>query len=90
MKFTVDRDALGEAVTWVARALPTRPVLPVLAGLLLRAEREGQDPNQIGGNGPGFLTLSCFDYEVSARMQVRAKPHGIEMPGRPARFTPIV
>ena len=40
MKFTVDRDALGEAVTWVARALPTRPVLPVLAGLLLRAERE--------------------------------------------------
>ena len=85
MKFTVDRDALGEAVTWVARALPTRPVLPVLAGLLLRAEREGQDPNQIGGNGPGFLTLSCFDYEVSARMQVRAEvaePGTFLVPGR--------
>ena len=85
MKFTVDRDALNEAVTWVARALPTRPVLPVLAGLLLRAEREGRDPNQIGGNGPGFLTLSCFDYEVSARMQVRAEvaePGIFLVPGR--------
>jgi DNA polymerase-3 subunit beta len=85
MKFTVDRDALGEAVTWVARALPTRPVLPVLAGLLLRAERESGDPNQIGGNGPGLLTLSCFDYEVSARMQVRAEvaePGTFLVPGR--------
>ncbi len=85
MKFTVDRDALGEAVSWVARALPTRPVLPVLAGLLLRAEQEGRDPNQIGGNGPGFLTLSCFDYEVSARMRVRAEvaePGTFLVPGR--------
>src|ERR1700722_4945467 len=83
MKFTVDRDALGEAVTWVARALPTRPVLPVLAGLLLRAERE--DPDQIGGNGQGLLTLSCFDYEVSARMRVRAEvaePGTFLVPGR--------
>jgi DNA polymerase III subunit beta len=83
MKFTVDRDALGEAVTWVARALPTRPVLPVLAGLLLRAELE--DPNQARGNGPGFLTLSCFDYEVSARMRVRAEvaePGTFLVPGR--------
>jgi DNA polymerase-3 subunit beta len=83
MKFTVDRDALGEAVTWVARALPTRPVLPVLAGLLLRAERE--DQSQPGGNGPGLLTLSCFDYEVSARMQVRAEvtePGTFLVPGR--------
>jgi DNA polymerase-3 subunit beta len=83
MKFTVDRDALGEAVTWVARALPTRPVLPVLAGLLLRAEWE--DPNQIGGNGQGLLTLSCFDYEVSARMRVRAEvaePGTFLVPGR--------
>jgi len=85
MKFTVDRDALGEAVTWVARALPTRPVLPVLAGLLLRAEWEDQDLNKSGGNGPGFLTLSCFDYEVSARMRVRAEvaePGTFLVPGR--------
>src|SRR3984957_12672898 len=34
MRFTVQRDALAEAVTWVARALPTRPVVPVLPGWL--------------------------------------------------------
>ncbi len=59
MKFTVEREALAEAVTWVARALPSRPVIPVLAGLLLRAGKDG-------------LTLSCFDYEVSARIRVPA------------------
>ncbi|MFZ0164606.1 MAG: DNA polymerase III subunit beta, partial [Trebonia sp.] len=41
MKFTVERDALAEAVTWVARALPTRPVVAVLGGLLLRAADDG-------------------------------------------------
>jgi DNA polymerase III subunit beta len=83
MRFTVQRDALAEAVTWVARALPSRPVVPVLAGLLLRAERE--DPNQLGPNGPGWLTASCFDYEVSARMRVRAEvtePGVFLVPGR--------
>jgi len=83
MRFTVQRDALAEAVTWVARALPTRPVVPVLAGLLLRAERE--DHNQSGSNGPGWLTASCFDYEVSARMRVRAEvaePGVFLVPGR--------
>lgn len=59
MKFRVERDALAEAVTWVARALSSRPVIPVLGGLLLRAGEDG-------------LTLSCFDYEVSARMRVPA------------------
>ena len=59
MKFTVERDALAEAVSWVARSLPARAVLPVLTGLLLRA---GQDDAQEQGNGGGFLTLSCFDY----------------------------
>jgi DNA polymerase III subunit beta len=83
MRFTVQRDALAEAVTWVARALPTRPVVPVLAGLLLRAERE--DQSQPGSNGPGWLTASCFDYEVSARMKVRAEvaePGVFLVPGR--------
>jgi DNA polymerase III subunit beta len=83
MRFTVQRDALAEAVTWVARALPTRPVVPVLAGLLLRAERD--DQNQSGSNGPGWLTASCFDYEVSARMRVRAEvaePGVFLVPGR--------
>ena len=59
MKFRVGREALGEAVAWVARALTSRPVVPVLSGLLLEADGDG-------------LTLSCFDYEVSARMRIEA------------------
>jgi DNA polymerase III subunit beta len=59
MKFRVGRDALGEAVAWVARALPSRPVVPVLSGMLLQAD-------------DGGLTLSCFDYEVSARVRIDA------------------
>ena len=81
MKFTVERDALAEAVAWVARALPTRPVVPVLTGLLLSADGEDQP----GQPGAGFLTLSCFDYEVSARVRVRAEvaePGSSLVPGR--------
>ena len=48
MRFGVGRETLGEAVAWVARALPARPVVPVLSGLLLEATSAG-------------LTLSCFD-----------------------------
>ncbi|MGD0374488.1 MAG: DNA polymerase III subunit beta [Streptosporangiaceae bacterium] len=60
MRFRVGRETLGEAVAWVARALPARPVVPVLSGLLLEASSAG-------------LTLSCFDYEVSARVQIDAE-----------------
>lgn len=60
MKFRVERDVLAEAVTWAARGLPTRPPVPVLAGVLLEAD------------GEGTLTLSAFDYEVSARVSVAA------------------
>ena len=91
MKFTVERDALAEALTWVARALPTRPVLPVLAGLLLSVDQPGVDQHGAAGDdqqdpaGAGFLTLSCFDYEVSARVRVRASvtgPGTALVPGR--------
>ena len=70
MKIRVDRDVLAEALAWVARALPTRPVVPVLSGL--RLER---------GTG---LTLSCFDYEVSATAQIEAEvgePGTVIVPG---------
>ena len=59
MKFTVARDALGDAVAFISRALPSRPVVPVLSGMLVEASADG-------------LTLSCFDYEVSARVVVDA------------------
>ena len=81
MKFTVERDALVEAVAWVARALPTRPVVPVHTGLMLSADADDRQ----GQPGAGFLTLSCFDYEVSARVRVRAEvaePGTFLVPGR--------
>ena len=39
MRFRVEREALAEALAWVSRALPTRPVVPVLSGLRLDAGR---------------------------------------------------
>jgi DNA polymerase-3 subunit beta len=60
VKFRVEREVLAEAVTWVARGLPARPPVPVLAGLLIEANEEGS------------LTLSAFDYEVSAKITVPA------------------
>ena len=71
MKIRVDRDVLAEALAWVARALPTRPVVPVLSGLRLEAGTS--------------LTLSCFDYEVSATAQIEAEvgePGIVIVPGR--------
>ena len=67
MRLRMGRDALAEAVGWAARALPTRPVIPILAGLLLDAV-EGDK-----------LTLSCFDYDVSARVSADAT---VAEPGR--------
>src|ERR1700687_72434 len=72
MRCVVERDALAEAVAWIARSLPSRPVLPVLSGLLLQAAADG-------------LTLSCFDYEVSARISIDAdvtEPGTVLVPGR--------
>ncbi|WP_026551032.1 DNA polymerase III subunit beta [Arthrobacter sp. Br18] len=59
MKFRVERDVLAEAVSWTARSLSPRPPVPVLAGLLIRAEA-------------GTLSLASFDYEISARLEIPA------------------
>jgi DNA polymerase III subunit beta len=85
MKFSVERDALAEAVTWVARALPARPVVPLLSGLLVRAGQQESQEESGEPNGPSWLTLACFDYEVSARIRVRAEvsePGTFLVPGR--------
>ncbi|MEV4180564.1 DNA polymerase III subunit beta [Streptosporangium canum] len=71
MKFQVNRDVLADAVAWVARALPNRPALPVLSGLLLEADDD--------------LVLSAFDYDVSARVSIEAdvaEPGRVLIPGR--------
>lgn len=60
MKIRVERDVMAEAVAWAARSLPNRPSVPILAGLLIRADADG-------------VTMSSFDYEISARVQVAAE-----------------
>lgn len=60
MKIQLERDVLAEAVQWAARSLPTRPSVPILAGLLVRADADG-------------VTFSSFDYETSAQITVVAK-----------------
>ena len=64
MKIQVERDVLAEAVAWTARALQARPAVPVLAGIRLQAATD--------------LTLSSFDYDVSAqaRVPVEAEEEG--------------
>jgi DNA polymerase-3 subunit beta len=57
MKFRVERDQLADAVAWTAKSLPTRPSVPVLAGVLMRVS-------------DGQLTVSGFDYEVSSQVTV--------------------
>ncbi|WP_026454814.1 DNA polymerase III subunit beta [Saccharomonospora iraqiensis] len=61
MKIRVERDGLADAVAWVAKSLPSRPPVPVLGGVLLDAS--GDDDR---------LTVSGFDYEVSATVGVDA------------------
>ncbi|HZU49128.1 MAG TPA: DNA polymerase III subunit beta [Mycobacterium sp.] len=60
LKFRLVRDDFAEAVAWVARNLPTRPTVPVLAGVLLTGSEDG-------------LVISGFDYEVSAEVRVAAE-----------------
>jgi DNA polymerase III subunit beta len=72
MKFRVAREVLADAVAWTARSLPPRPSVPVLAGILL----------EVDGSS---LSVSGFDYEVSARAEVdvQASEAGrVLVPGR--------
>src|SRR3981189_3817774 len=72
LKFRLVREDFADAVAWVARILPTRPTVPVLAGVLLTGSDDG-------------LTISGFDYEVSAEVQVAAEiasPGSVLVSGR--------
>ncbi|HEY0698013.1 MAG TPA: DNA polymerase III subunit beta [Micromonospora sp.] len=60
MKFRVERDALADAVAWTAKSLPSRPSVPVLAGVMLRVT-------------DGTLQVSGFDYEVSSQVTVEVQ-----------------
>ena len=60
MRFRIERDVFADAVAWTARSLPARPTAVVLGGML----------HEVDGN---TLTVSGFDYEVSA--QAEAEVH---------------
>jgi DNA polymerase III subunit beta len=60
LKFRLVRESFADAVSWVAKNLPARPAVPVLSGVLLNGTDDG-------------LTISGFDYEVSAEAQVAAE-----------------
>ncbi|MGL4340292.1 MAG: DNA polymerase III subunit beta [Rhodoglobus sp.] len=66
MKFQVNRDVFSEAVSFTVKLLPQRTTLPILSGILIEATDKK-------------LTLSSFDYEVSARSEIEAH---VEEPGR--------
>src|ERR1700759_213456 len=72
LKFRLVRESFADAVSWVAKNLPARPAVPVLSGVLLTGSEEG-------------LTISGFDYEVSAEAQVAAEvasPGSVLVSGR--------
>lgn len=60
LKFRLVREDFADAVAWVARTLPARPTVPVLAGVLLTGSDDG-------------LTICGFDYEVSAEVRLAAE-----------------
>lgn len=59
MKLRVDRDHFTDAVAWTAKALPARPHIPVVAGVLLEASS-------------GELRVSGYDYETANRHSLPA------------------
>lgn len=72
LKFRLVREDFADAVAWVARNLPSKPLQPVLAGVLLTGSDDG-------------LTVSGFDYEVSAQVRVAAEiasPGSVLVSGR--------
>lgn len=60
LRFRLVREDFAEAVAWVARSLPSRPAVPVLAGVLITGTDAG-------------LTIAGFDYDVSAEVTVPAE-----------------
>src|ERR1700753_1080000 len=72
LRFRLVRESFAEAVSGVAKNLPSRPAGPVLWGVLLTGSEDG-------------LTISGFDYEVSAEAQVAAEiasPGSVLVSGR--------
>lgn len=68
VSFRVHKDELADAVSWVARSLPTKTTQPVLRAVVITADDNG-------------LEFAGFDYEVSSRVRISAE---VNEPGRVA------
>jgi DNA polymerase III subunit beta len=66
MKFQADKEVLSDAISFVVRLVSPRPQLPQLSGVVIEAAN-----NEV--------TLSIFDYEVSAKATISAN---VEKPGK--------
>lgn len=66
MKFQVARDVFTEAVSWVAKTIPNRPAMPVLAGLKINATREGT------------ISLVARDSDITSHVDIEA---AVDEPG---------
>lgn len=60
MKIIVEHDIFTEAVTWVARTIPNRPAIPVLAGLKLVALKDGT------------VSLGSRDSDITSHIDIEA------------------
>ncbi len=72
MKFEVNKDVFSEAVSFAVKLLPQRTTLPILSGVLIAADGS-------------HVTISSFDYEVSAKTRIDAsidKPGTVLVSGR--------
>jgi DNA polymerase-3 subunit beta len=65
VRFQANRDVLSEAVSFAVKLLPQRTTLPILSGVLIKTTDTG-------------ISLSSFDYEVSAQTEIAAD---VEEPG---------
>ncbi|AMS07174.1 MAG: DNA polymerase III subunit beta [Acidipropionibacterium acidipropionici] len=95
MKIRLERDVMADAVAWVARTLPNRPAVPILAGLLVRAEGSSVVLSGSDNETTGQITLPAqVDEEgeslVSGKLladiarSLPAKP--VEITADPARM----
>lgn len=66
MKLRVEHDVFADAVSWVARTIPSRPSLPVLAGMKIEADKDG------------VVALSSYDPDIFSHAVIEA---AVDEPG---------
>lgn len=62
MQFVIEQDKLSSNLSWVSRAIPSRPNHPILSNILMDADQENQ-----------CLSLTAFDLSLGIRATVAAE-----------------